>query len=153
MQWRQRSRACWRTGDRISWDLPAGSELLDPYRNKAAVGFGRVQAGKMGGGWSLAAPHWRWGVPRRTLAVIPFTSVMAPDSRLPSPDSRLIETEIGSPPVDRTPVSQQGLPEDLLREAAHRLGIVCLILAGLWAANFAVVHFVHPLHDMLSVAQ
>jgi eukaryotic-like serine/threonine-protein kinase len=67
---------------------------------------------------------------------------MSPSSQLPAPGSRLIETEIGSPPPDRTPVSQQGLPEDLLREAAHRLGLVCLVLAGLWAANFVVVHFV-----------
>jgi serine/threonine-protein kinase len=35
---------------------------------------------------------------------------MIPDSRLPAPDSqrrKLIETEIGSPPADRTPVSQR----------------------------------------------
>jgi serine/threonine-protein kinase len=68
-------------------------------------------------------------------------------------DRKLIETEIGSPPDDRTPVSQQGLPEDLLREAAHRLGIVCLIIAGLWAANFAVVHFVQELPGTLSTAE
>ena len=48
---------------------------------------------------------------------------------------------------------RQPLPEDLLREAAHRLGIVCLASAGLWAANFLVVHFVHPLPGTLEAKQ
>ena len=56
---------------------------------------------------------------------------MTPSSQLPAPNSRLIETEIGNPPADPTPVSRQGLPEDLLQEAAHRLGIMCLVIAGL----------------------
>jgi eukaryotic-like serine/threonine-protein kinase len=63
---------------------------------------------------------------------------------LPHHDSRLLETDIGSPPAD-TPVSQQGLPEDLLREAAHRLGVVCLVAAFFLVANFLVVHFLYPL--------
>jgi eukaryotic-like serine/threonine-protein kinase len=67
---------------------------------------------------------------------------MTPSSKLPAPSSRLIETEIGNPPSDPTPVSRQGLPEDLLQEAAHRLGVVCLVSAGLWLANWVVVHFI-----------
>jgi hypothetical protein len=69
---------------------------------------------------------------------------MTPGSQLPAP-SRLIETEIGNPPADRTPVSRQGLPEDLLQEAAHRLGIMCLVIAGLWIANLVLAHFLQPL--------
>jgi eukaryotic-like serine/threonine-protein kinase len=60
-------------------------------------------------------------------------------------DRKLIETEIGSPSADRTPASQQGLPEDLLQEAAQRLAYTCLISGGLWLANWLVVHFIHPL--------
>jgi serine/threonine-protein kinase len=60
-------------------------------------------------------------------------------------DRKLIETEIGSPPAESTPVSQQGLPEDLLREAAQRLGFAALISGGLWLANWIVVRFIHPL--------
>jgi serine/threonine-protein kinase len=60
-------------------------------------------------------------------------------------DRKLIETEIGSPPAESTPVSQQGLPEDLLREASQRLAYTALISGGLWLANWLVVHFIHPL--------
>jgi tRNA A-37 threonylcarbamoyl transferase component Bud32 len=67
-------------------------------------------------------------------------------------DSRLLETEIGNPPAGDTP-ARQTLPEDLLQEAAHRLGVVCLVSAGLWAANFLVVHFVHPLPGTLASDQ
>jgi hypothetical protein len=78
---------------------------------------------------------------------------MSPDSRLPAPDARLVATEIGSPGAVRSSTGRQPLPEDLLREAAHRLAIVCLASAGLWAANFAVVHLVHPLPGTLEVDQ
>ncbi len=62
------------------------------------------------------------------------------DSQLPTPDARLIQTETGSQP---TP-SSQGLPPDLLRQASRRLGLMCLIIAGLWAANFILAHLVQP---------
>jgi hypothetical protein len=62
-----------------------------------------------------------------------------------TPNSRLLETQIDGPPGAPTPVSRQGLPEDLLREAAQRLGFTCLISGGLWLANWLVVHFLHPL--------
>lgn len=68
---------------------------------------------------------------------------MIPSSQLPAP-SRLIETEIGNPPADPTPVSRQSLPEDLLRQAAHRLGLACLVSAGLWGANFVLAHLLQP---------
>ena len=34
------------------------------------------------------------------------------------------------------------LPEDLLREAAHRLGILCLVGAGLWTTVTLVGHVI-----------
>jgi hypothetical protein len=78
---------------------------------------------------------------------------MTPLSRLPARDSLLIANEIGSPAPADPATGRQTLPEDLLREAAHRLGVVCLALAGLWAANFAVVHLVHPLPGTLEARQ
>jgi hypothetical protein len=67
----------------------------------------------------------------------------------PVTDRRLLETEMGTPPADPTPVSRQGLPEDLLQEAAHRLGVVCLVSGGLWLANFIAVHLIHPMPGAL----
>jgi tRNA A-37 threonylcarbamoyl transferase component Bud32 len=78
---------------------------------------------------------------------------MALDSRLPAPEARLVATEIGSPGAARSSTGRHSLPEDLLREAAQRLGIVCLASAGLWAVNFGMVHFVHPLPGTLEIKQ
>ena len=49
-------------------------------------------------------------------------------------------------PGSRLPASSQlsagsSLPGDLLEQASRRLGIMCLVIAGLWAANFVVWHF------------
>jgi eukaryotic-like serine/threonine-protein kinase len=65
---------------------------------------------------------------------------MVPNSKLPAPSSKLIETEIASPPAPTT----RGLPEDLLRQAARRLGMACLVIAGLWGANFLLAHLLQP---------
>jgi eukaryotic-like serine/threonine-protein kinase len=62
---------------------------------------------------------------------------------LPTPDSRLIETEIGSSPSRGEPIARQSLPEDLLREASRRLGILCLISACVWSTNFLLLNFVY----------
>jgi eukaryotic-like serine/threonine-protein kinase len=56
--------------------------------------------------------------------------------------SRLIQTEIGSPPSAH---STSGLPEDLLQQAAHRLGLICAVIAGLWIAELLLGHFVTPI--------
>jgi len=48
---------------------------------------------------------------------------------------------------------RQPLPEDLLREAAKRLRVVCLATAALWAANFGLVHLIHPLPGTLEPDQ
>jgi eukaryotic-like serine/threonine-protein kinase len=78
---------------------------------------------------------------------------MTPASRLSAPESRLLSTETGSPATAGKSTSRWALPEDLLRQAAHRLGIVCLASAGLWAANFVLVHFVHSLPGTLQDKQ
>jgi tRNA A-37 threonylcarbamoyl transferase component Bud32 len=88
---------------------------------------------------------------------IPFQQTeaiaMTPDPRISARAARLIETEIGNPTDGRTSPGRQTLPEDLLREAAHRLGVVCLASAGLWAANFLLVHGIHPLPGTLESDQ
>ena len=66
---------------------------------------------------------------------------MSRDPGLLTPDSRLVETEIGSalPSLHE----RQSLPEDLLREASRRLGVVCLISACVWSANLLLLNFVY----------
>jgi eukaryotic-like serine/threonine-protein kinase len=76
---------------------------------------------------------------------------MTHDLGLPRPDSRLLETNSGSPLADPTPVSRQSMPEDLLQEAAHRLGFICLVSGGLWFANWLAVHFIHPMTGALGM--
>jgi eukaryotic-like serine/threonine-protein kinase len=67
---------------------------------------------------------------------------MSPETGLATRDSRLIETEIGSPPSAST---SGGLPEDLLQQAAHRLGLICAVIAGLWIAELLLGHLVTPI--------
>ncbi len=59
-----------------------------------------------------------------------------------SQNSRLLQTEVGSPAPDPTTGGRHGLPEDLLLQASQRLGIMCAIIAGLWAANILLAHVV-----------
>jgi serine/threonine-protein kinase len=66
---------------------------------------------------------------------------MSRDSQLPARSSRLIETEIGSPPSAAT---SGGLPDDLLQQAARRLGLICFVIAGLWIAELLLAHLVTP---------
>ena len=68
---------------------------------------------------------------------------MSPESGLATRDSRLIETEIGSPPTPSPTTA--GLPEDLLQQAAQRLGLICAVIAGLWIAELLLGHFVVPI--------
>jgi hypothetical protein len=51
-------------------------------------------------------------------------------------------TKIGAAPSAMTSV-RQGLPEDVLREASRRLGVLCLISAAVWAANLLLLNFVY----------
>jgi hypothetical protein len=66
---------------------------------------------------------------------------MSADFQLPAPSSRLVETEIGSPPSAGT---SGGLPDDLLQQAAQRLGLICAVIAGLWIAELLLGHVVTP---------
>ncbi|MFL5461620.1 MAG: hypothetical protein ACJ8AY_13120, partial [Gemmatimonadales bacterium] len=69
---------------------------------------------------------------------------MTPAARLSAPDSRLLTTNNRDLPSGGVSTARSALPEDLLREAAHRLAIVCLATAALWAAEFVLVHLLHP---------
>ncbi len=61
-----------------------------------------------------------------------------------APDPRLVQTAFGDSP---TPL---GLPDDLLQQASHRLGIMCLVMSGLWAANVVWANLLQPVvkHDI-----
>jgi eukaryotic-like serine/threonine-protein kinase len=72
-----------------------------------------------------------------------------PDSMFPLPGSRLVETEIGTPAAQPTPAGRRGLPEDLLSEAAQRIGIVSLTIASLVAVEFLLVHWLFGLPGVL----
>src|SRR5215208_5329371 len=78
---------------------------------------------------------------------------MTPAARFPAPDSRLLTTNAEDPPSVGVSTGRSALPEDLLSEAAHRLVIVCLATAALWAAEFVLVHLVHPLPGTLQDTQ
>ncbi|HEY4647820.1 MAG TPA: serine/threonine-protein kinase [Gemmatimonadales bacterium] len=57
------------------------------------------------------------------------------------PDPRFLITETGSSPgVPLPPAPPRILPDDLLQEAAQRLGIISLVIAGLLLAELVVVH-------------
>jgi tRNA A-37 threonylcarbamoyl transferase component Bud32 len=87
-----------------------------------------------------------WAIP----FLFTLSFAMSPSSQPRTTDSRLVVTEIGSPAAGPpTPVSQRGLPEDLLSEAAHRVGIVSLVIAGLLVAEFLLVHFLFGLPGTL----
>jgi hypothetical protein len=48
-------------------------------------------------------------------------------------------------PSSQIPAGSSQLPADLLEQASRRLGIMCLVVAGLWVANYVMAHFVQPL--------
>jgi hypothetical protein len=65
-------------------------------------------------------------------------------------DTGLLETQLATTPV--TPRSRaravDQLPEDLVREATQRLGILALVWAGLFAIGLVLNHLVAPLLDL-----
>ncbi|MEP6687223.1 MAG: serine/threonine-protein kinase [Gemmatimonadales bacterium] len=65
-------------------------------------------------------------------------------------DSDLLETQLPTTPVTSRPGARLAdeLPDDLLREAAHRLGILALVWAGLFVIGLVLNHLVAPLLDM-----
>ena len=64
------------------------------------------------------------------------------DLGFPTPDPRLLQTEAPRV-VERHRAEPRGLPEDLLREAGRRLGLLCLISACLWMVNLLLLNFVY----------
>jgi hypothetical protein len=77
---------------------------------------------------------------------------MSSDPRLATPVARLVETEIGAAPA---PPSGGGhsLPEDVLRDAARRLGVLCLISALVWTANLLLLNYVYAVPGTLASAR
>jgi eukaryotic-like serine/threonine-protein kinase len=65
-------------------------------------------------------------------------------------DSDLLETQLPSTPVTSRPGARPAddLPDDLLREATERLGILALVWAGLFVMGLVLNHLVAPLLDM-----
>ncbi len=57
--------------------------------------------------------------------------------------TRLVETEIGITPKQRGSADRQRLPDDVLQEAARRLGVLCLISAVVWTANLLLLNLVY----------
>ena len=58
------------------------------------------------------------------------------------------DRRIGPPPASTTPRAgifrrdTRGLPEDLLRQASKRLGVLCLLAAGIWVVGTILYHYV-----------
>jgi serine/threonine-protein kinase len=69
---------------------------------------------------------------------------MSSSSQLPAPSLQLVQTDFGSLPPSTSGGRRQSLPEDLLRQASRRLGIACLVIAGLWIANLLLAHVIQP---------
>ena len=65
-------------------------------------------------------------------------------------DSDLLETQLPTTPATSRPGARVAdeLPDDLLREAAQRLGILALVWAGLFMIGLVLNHLVAPLLDM-----
>src|SRR5215208_1378632 len=74
---------------------------------------------------------------------------MNPAAAVDTRATRLVETEIGAAlahPVDHW----HSLPEDVLRDAAQRLGVLCLISALVWTANLLLLNYVYVVPGILA---
>jgi hypothetical protein len=74
---------------------------------------------------------------------------MRSDPRLDTHATRLVETEIGAAPA-RPSGGRHSLPEDVLRDAARRLGVLCLISALVWTANLLLLNYVYAVPGTLT---
>jgi hypothetical protein len=73
--------------------------------------------------------------------------------RSATPDPRFLITGSGSAPVPLVdPPVPRGLPDDLIGEAAQRLGIMSLVIAGLLVVELLLVHFLLTLPGALTAA-
>src|SRR5262245_32575520 len=60
-----------------------------------------------------------------------------------SPDTLQIKPE-SSPPRTTGVTSLSSLPDDLVQEASGRLGIACLVYAGVWLLEALLANFLAP---------
>ena len=60
-------------------------------------------------------------------------------------ESELLETQVPRTPAARHRAADEALPEDLLREAMDRLGLLALVWAGLFAVGIVMNDIVAPL--------
>jgi serine/threonine-protein kinase len=74
---------------------------------------------------------------------------MRSDPRLDVHATRLVETEIGAAPA-RPSGGRHDLPEDVLHDAARRLGVLCLISALVWTANLLLLNYVYAVPGTLA---
>jgi serine/threonine-protein kinase len=77
---------------------------------------------------------------------------MSPDPRLDPHATRLVETEIGAALV-RPSGGWHSLPEDVLRDAARRLGVLCLISAVVWTVNLLLLNYVYAVPGTLAAGR
>jgi hypothetical protein len=77
---------------------------------------------------------------------------MSPDPRLDTHATRLVETEIGAA-LARPSGGSHSLPEDVLRDAARRLEMLCLISALVWTANLLLLNYVYAVPGTLAAGR
>jgi eukaryotic-like serine/threonine-protein kinase len=77
---------------------------------------------------------------------------MRPDPRLDTHATRLVETEIGAA-LARPSGGSHSLPEDVLRDAARRLEMLCLISALVWTANLLLLNYVYAVPGTLAAGR
>jgi serine/threonine-protein kinase len=76
---------------------------------------------------------------------------MSPGSPLDPRVTRLVEAETGAgSALTRSSGSRYGLPDDVLREAAQRLAVLCLISALAWAVNLLLLNYVYAVPGTLA---
>jgi eukaryotic-like serine/threonine-protein kinase len=76
---------------------------------------------------------------------------MSSDSRVDTHLSRLLETETGTLPARRS--VRHSVPEDVLRDAARRFAVLCLISALVWTANLLLLNYVYAVPGTLGSAR
>src|SRR6476620_2987700 len=90
--------------------------------------------------------------PRRYVSVRPLNcdgSVVCATARSKSmTQTELLETQLASTPTGTSGAMADELPDDLLREATQRLGILALVWAGLFAIGILMNDLVAPLMDI-----
>src|SRR6185369_17160692 len=97
-----------------------------------------------------------WGIcidePRRYVSVRPLNcddSGICATPRSPAmSDAELLETQLPTAPTTPSGAAAEELPDDLLREATQRLGILAAVWAGLFLTGIVMNDVIGPLLDM-----